>query len=317
MKKVFFVLVTMLIMTTLGACGSNTGNSSQIEEATTELDISNQEGQNEMDEDEGIAEEESYMYQMTEQEIQAALADYHGEYRCTADANSIVINDNGMYYDGAKLDIQSIGEGYVVLNNSNLIIILSAGTVSANFTHAEDNSYLDDYERIGGENVNHPDEQKADGTGGESTNIIQESEQVQLSDTNSTPKPDATNAYTFTCGGQAVSLPCSSEDLAAAGWTYDGYYFTNGVSKFEPKYNSGGWTEGNMINGAQGQVDWSDLAMADGITFGTTVAEFEGTIGKCDYVVDQGEQIIYHYKTCTLWVTPSSMTVKGISFSAK
>jgi len=171
MKKVFFVLVTMLIMTTLGACGSNTGNSSQIEEATTELDISNQEGQNEMDEDEGIAEEESYMYQMTEQEIQAALADYHGEYRCTADANSIVINDNGMYYDGAKLDIQSIGEGYVVLNNSNLIIILSAGTVSANFTHAEDNSYLDDYERIGGENVNHPDEQVAD-TDMEQTGLV-------------------------------------------------------------------------------------------------------------------------------------------------
>lgn len=193
MKKVFLILATMLIMATLGACGSNTVNNSQTEEATTALDISTQEGQNEIDEDEGNADEESYMYQMTEQEIQASIADYHGEYRCTADANSIVINDNGMYYDGAKLDIQSIGEGYVVLNNSNLIIILSAGTVSANFTHAEDNSYLDDYERIGGENVNHPDEQKADGTGGESTNTIQESEQVQLSEYMGTYINDSTN----------------------------------------------------------------------------------------------------------------------------
>ncbi len=178
MEKVFLVLITMLIMATLGACGSSTVNNSQTEEATTALDISTQEGQNEIDEDEGNADEESYMYQMTEQEIQAAIADYHGEYRCTADANSIVINDNGMYYDGAKLDIQSIGEGYVVLNNSNLIIILGAGEVRANFTHAEDNSYLENYERIGGEDINHLEEQISDETGSESTNTIQESEQV-------------------------------------------------------------------------------------------------------------------------------------------
>lgn len=148
MKKVFLILVTVLIMIMLVACGSNTDvDNAQTEEVTTAPDISIQEGQNESDEN---ADEESYMYQMTEQEIQAALEDYRGEYRCAADANSVVIDNNGMSYNGAKLDIQSIGEGYVVLNNSNLIIILGAGTVSANFTHAEDNSYLDNYERIGG-----------------------------------------------------------------------------------------------------------------------------------------------------------------------
>ena len=140
MKKVFLILATVLIMTTLVACGSNVDvNNNQTEEVTTASDILTGEIQN----------EESYIYQMTDQEIQAALADYHGEYRCEADANAVLIDDNGMFYNGEKLDIQSIGEGYVVINNSNLIIILGDGRVSADFTHADDNSYLDDYKWIG------------------------------------------------------------------------------------------------------------------------------------------------------------------------
>ena len=319
MKKLLAVILTGCMMLALVGCGekAQTDTTSQsIEQPAESSENENGTQQN----DETIVEDSNESNKQTDTSTDEGLAVYTGAY--TDGTNYLVIEGESITLNGQKCEVSRIQTDhfksgipvyYFMYENNEISIYYDEVCGMGCSLDQPDGSWLT-YETIDVAQVPHFDVKDADT---KDSNVTTATNAPNSSDTNSTPKPDATNAYTFTCGGQAVSLPCSSEDLAAAGWTYDGYYFTNGVSKFEPKYNSGGWTEGNMINGAQGQVDWSDLAMADGITFGTTVAEFEGTIGKCDYVVDQGEQIIYYYKTCTLWVTPSSMTVKGISFSAE
>ena len=141
-QKIALILSAVMLSAALAACGSN-GDSVQTATAAPE--------QPEAAASTAPAESSSAdIAALDDSDIQAALADYYGIYVCQNDPNQIVVDESGISYGVSLLSIESIGGGYVILNDSDAIIILNDGSISANLSHTGDDSYLDTYEKTSG-----------------------------------------------------------------------------------------------------------------------------------------------------------------------